>query len=392
MPLTLPFAGVDRRTAWVRVILLSACLAGLLASAPGWRNSRTFPLLPIAPGFPILPAPWDACLFGTMLLALALASWFYRAAITCFLLAGLFAFCEDQNRGQPWFYMYWVMLGLTLLPAPASIAACRWAISVAYIWSGIQKCQPAFFHSVPAWFIAPATHWHLPAAVIHLLRWSIASAPFVELGIGVALWLPRLRWAAIGAAVVVHLTALLFLGSLGHNYNVVVWPWNLAMVALVLVLFALPPEASIKRTIAELRPSKPTLAILAPFTLLPLLSYVGWWDSYFSFTLYANNQAKADIFVTEAFSQRLPSGIHAHVHKLRLAYNPQIQGPYVFDFQAWGVQELHVPPVFEPRSFRSIFNFLRRYSVEPGDLRMIIAPRSGPLIFCQGDGEWPLGP
>jgi hypothetical protein len=125
---------------------------------------------------------------------------------------------------------------------------------------------------------------------------------------------------------------------------------------------------------------------------LPLLSYVGWWDSYFSFTLYAGNQAKADIFVTEAFSQRLPSGIHAHVHKLRLAYNPQIQGPYVFDFQAWGVQELHVPPVFEPRSFRSIFNFLRRYSVEPGDLRMIIAPRSGPLIFCQGDGEWPLGP
>src|ERR1035441_4919789 len=131
-----------------------------------------------------------------MLLALALASWFYRTAITCFLLAGLFAFCEDQNRGQPWFYMYWVMLGLTLLPAPASIAACRWAISVAYIWSGIQKCQPAFFHSVPAWFIAPATHWHLPAAVIHLLRWSIASAPFVELGIGVALWLPQCHWAA----------------------------------------------------------------------------------------------------------------------------------------------------------------------------------------------------
>ena len=103
MPLTLPFAGVDRRTVWVRVVLLSACLVGLLASALVWRNSRTFPLLPIAPGFPILPAPWDACLLGILLLALVLACWFYHAAITCFLLAGLFAFCEDQNRGQPWF-------------------------------------------------------------------------------------------------------------------------------------------------------------------------------------------------------------------------------------------------------------------------------------------------
>ena len=392
MPLTLPFAGLDRRTACVRAILLSACLAGLLASAPVWRNARTFPLLPIAPGFPILPAPWDACLFATMLLALVLAGWFYRAAITFFLLAGLFAFCQDQNRGQPWFYMYWVMLGLTLLPAPASIAACRWAVSVAYLWSGVQKCQPAFFHTVPAWFTAPATHWHLPSAVIDLLRWSVASAPFVELGIGVALWMPRLRWAAIGAAAVVHLTALLFLGPLGYNYDVVVWPWNLAMLGLVIVLFAMAPEARIRRTLADLRASKPALTIVALFSLLPLLSYVGWWDSYFSFTLYADNQAKADIFVTEAFSKRLPPGMRAHVHQLRQAYDPQIQGPCVFDFQTWGFHELHVPPMFEPRSFRSIFKFLRAYSGDPADLRMIIAPRAGPLVLYQGDRQQRLVP
>jgi hypothetical protein len=392
MPLTLPFAGVDRRTALVRAILQSACLVGLLASAPVWRNWRTFPMLPIAPGFPILPAPWDSCLFGSMLLALVLACWFYRAAITFLLIAGLFAFCEDQNRGQPWFYLYWVMLGLTLLPAPAAMAACRWTVSVAYIWSGVQKCQPAFFHGVPAWFVAPATQWHLPAAVIHLLRWSVASAPCVELGIGVALWLPRFRWAAIGAAAVVHLTALLFLGPLGYNYDVVVWPWNLAMLGLVIALFAIPPAARITRTLADLRPSKPGLATLALVSFLPLLSYFGWWDSYFSFTLYAGNQAKADIFVTEAFSKRLPPGMRAHVHQVRQAYNPQIQGPYVFDFLTWGFQELHVPPIVEPRSFRSIFNFLRTYSVDPNDLRMIVGPRAGPTVFYQGDRHWPLTP
>jgi len=390
MSLTLPFAGVDRRTACVRAILLSACLAGLLASAPVWRNARTFPLLPIAAGFPILPARWEFCLFGTMLLAPVLAGWFYRAAIAFFLLAGLYAFCEDQNRGQPWFYLYWVMLGLTLLSAPASIAACRWAISVAYIWSGVQKCQPAFFHTVPAWFIAPATHWHLPAPVIELLRWGVAAAPFVELGIGVALWLPQLRWTAVGAAAILHLTALLFLGPLGYNYDVVVWPWNLAMIGLVFVLFALPPEARLTRTFAELRPSKSARTILALISLLPLLSYLGWWDSYFSFTLYAGNQAKADIFVTEAFRKRLPPGMRAYVHQVRQAYDPRIQGPYVFDFQTWGFHELHVPPLFEPRSFRSIFNFLRAYSADPGDLHMIICPRAGSPVFYQGDRHWRL--
>ena len=120
--------------------------------------------------------------------------------------------------------------------------------------------------------------------------------------------------------------------------------------------------------------------------------YVGWWDSYFSFTLYANNQAKADIFVTEAFSKRLPPGMRAHVHQLRQAYDPQIQGPYVFDFQTWGFNELHVPPMFEPRGFRSIFKFLRAYSSDPGDLRMIIAPRAGPLVLYQGDRQRPLVP
>jgi len=91
---------------------------------------------------------------------------------------------------------------------------------------------------VPAWFVAPATRWHLPTGLIEVMRWTIASAPVVELAIGLALWVPSLRRAAIAAAVVLHLAALLFLGPLGYNYNWVVWPWNLAMIGLVWALFA----------------------------------------------------------------------------------------------------------------------------------------------------------
>lgn len=424
----LPFSGVDRRTAWVRATLLSACFLGLLASAPVWLNSRNYPLFPIAPWFPILPSPWDKCLFGAMLLALVLAIWFYRTAGIFFLSATLFAFCEDQNRGQPWLYMYCVMLLLTLLPAPASIAACRVAISVAYIWSGIQKCNPRFFQVVPEWFVAPAAHWHLPSAAIELLRLSVASAPFLELAIGLALWSCRLRRVAIGAVVALHLAALLFLGPTGHDYNWVVWPWNLAMISLVCALFgagafwqkhrsepalAVSPKkeagaerpkrsptsgrggnknplsaksgAILKQTFDELRRSKPALVIVALYSLLPILSFRGSWDSYFSFSLYSENQAVANVFVTRDFGDGLPPHMRPYVQPFTPDYDPEHQGPYVFAFQAWCYEELHVPPIPEPRNFRFIFTFLRAYSKKPNDLRMIVGPRAGPVIFYQGD-------
>src|SRR5262245_48612220 len=205
----IPFHGVDRRSAFLRATLLISCLFGVIASRPLWLNSRSFPLLPIIPAFPIIHTPWDQILFWAMAGSLVLALWFYRWAVGFFLVAALFAFCQDQNRGQPWFYMYWVMLALTLLPGAAAIAACRFAVSAVYIWGGIQKCNAKFFQIEPARFVAPAANWHLPAFAIDFLRLAVASAPLVEIAIGLALWAPKLRRIAIGAVLLVHLSALL---------------------------------------------------------------------------------------------------------------------------------------------------------------------------------------
>jgi hypothetical protein len=390
VPIPLPFDGLDRRTAWLRATLLSACFLGMTASSTLWLNSRSFPLLPIARWFPVIPTPWDKLFFGILLLTLVVACWFYRPAIRFFLVASLFAYCEDQNRGQPWFYMYWVMLGLTLLPDRVALAACRWALSATYVWSGIQKCHGKFFLVVPGWLVSPATNWHWPMVVIEGLRGLVASAPVTEIVIGIALWMPRLRWLAISAAVMVHLLALLFLGPLGHNYNWVVWPWNLVMIALVFVLFATPSVPPLRSAWIDLRRSKPAWVVVLLFCLLPVLSYRGWWDSYFSFTLYSEHEAKADMFVSEAFAQRLPPRMQAHAHRVRVAYDPVLQGPYVFDYQNWGFQELGTPPIVEPRSYRSIFRYLRTFATNDDELRMLVAPRAGPMVFCQGDSERPL--
>lgn len=392
MPLPLPFAGVDRRTAWLRATILTSSLLGLLSCVPLWSNTRLYPLFPIAPWIPILPAPWDAVWFGLMLSALVLAAWFYRTAVTVFLAATLYAYCEDQTRGQPWLYLYWMLLLFTLFPASVSIAACRGAMSVAYIWSGVQKINPRFFKIEPAWFVQPASNWHLPATAIDLLRWSIAGAPFIEFAIGVGLWISPLRRPAIVAVIMVHAMALLFLGPLGHNYNFVVWPWNLAMIALVLVLFMGTRDVSFLQAFAQLRQSRIALGILLLYSLLPALSFVGWWDSYFSFALYAENSATANIFITPAFVERLPPPLKSQVLGFSANYDPDHQGPLLFTFQLWCRKDLGVPFNAEPRIFHAMFLYLRRYAQQPEDLRMIIGQRAGPVIFYQGDERQYLAP
>ena len=411
------FPNADRRTIWLRVTLLTATFLGLIASMPVWFNTRTFPLLPIVSGFPILPAPLDKCLYALMLASLVSAVWFYRQAVIVFLATSFFAYCSDQNRGQPWLYMYWVLLLLSLFPAPSALAACRCAVSVIYIWCGIQKFNSRFFVVTPEWFVAPAANWHLPQVTIDLLKLSVKSAPFIELAIGLLLWFPKLRRAAFIAVILTHAFALLFLGPLGHNYNWVVWPWNLAMIALVLGLFAreklfekqtpatveasklklddrskkahkttpAPTFASFSGTFSDLRRSRPALCIIALFALLPVLSYSGRWDSYFSFSLYSENLAVANIFVSESFRDNLPPHLKNYAQKFPQAYDPQHQGPYTFSFTAWAYEELHIPPISEPRNFVNVYRTLLPYAKHPGDLRMIIGPRSGPVVFHEGN-------
>jgi len=378
----------------VRGTLLLATLLGLTASMPVWLNTRTFPLLPIFSSLPILPPPFDKILFGTMLLALIAAAWFYRVGVVIFLAASFLAYCGDQNRGQPWLYMYWVMLLLTLLPGPAARAACRCALATVYLWGGIQKCNALFFKQVPGWFVSPAANWHLPPLVLDALRWAASTAPFLEIAIAIGLWFAPSRRLTLAAIVALHLFALLFLGPLGHNFNLVVWPWNLAMIALAIELFpagktAAPENPSFSRTWTALRRSKPALAILLPFSLLPILSYVGKWDSAFSFALYSESNANANFFVTQAFADRLPPADRIYLVPYP-QYEPQHQGPFMFHVAPWASDEIHVPPISEPRNFRSIYNALRKYANQPEDLRMIVGERGGRVMFYQGDQSWPL--
>jgi hypothetical protein len=129
------------------------------------------------------------------------------------------------------------------------------------------------------------------------------------------------------------------------------------------------------------------LVLTGLFCLLPTLSFKGKWDSGFSFSLYSENQAVANLFVTPAFAERLPEPLKKHIQPFPGQFDPLHQGPLLFAFQAWCYEELHVPPLPEPRTYRALFQHLRAYAPTDADARMIIGTRGGPVLFLEGEVE-----
>ena len=350
----------------------------MLISAPLWKNTRFFPLLPVSERFPILSPPLDQWLFIGLLLIMALSLRFYRVCISVFLLGILFLSLEDLNRCQPWVYIYWVMMLLTMLPEQVAIPGCRLALSAVYFWAGVQKFNSLFFHEVAPFFAAPLAQW-LPVWAVNGAQWSIAAAPVIEIFIAGGLWIPTCRRVAILAACLLHATGLLLLGPLGNQFNAVVWPWNVAMVLLILILFqgADDSPAGISSLVRDPRAT----VLLALFCLLPVLSYWGKWDSYLSFRLYSGNTARGSIFVSERVPQQLPSKLNEYMSPADFPEDHPLHGSLMFDFRNWGEVELGVPPIPEPRSYRAIANYLAALGANPGEVLLIIQRSGGSVEY-----------
>ena len=139
------------------------CGLGMLSCYRLWLTARQFPLIPVAEWFPNPPPPWDRLLFAGLLLSLILALRFHRTGVVLFLVGAAFLMLGDQNRLQPWFYLYLILLLLTLFPPKTALSGCRVALSAVYIWSGIHKLNPQFFQEIVPWFAAPAEKWFGPS-------------------------------------------------------------------------------------------------------------------------------------------------------------------------------------------------------------------------------------
>ena len=123
---------------------------------------------------------------------------------------------------------------------------------------------------------------------------------------------------------------------------------------------------------------------MALFTLLPALSFFGYWDSYLSFSLYTGRLTKADIYISETVKNRLPAPVLEFVVPTPPPYNRDLQGPYVVLTELWADRILRVPPLPESRGYLGVAKYLTQFAPDPAEVRMVLIPRVGRTLFYTG--------
>jgi hypothetical protein len=354
------------------VAVAAGLAAGVLFAPRLFLASRSYPRAPVLEDWPLLAAPLDLVVLGALLAALggvALAPrprWWAAAATLLALLLAV----EDQSRWQPWFFQYVAMLAALALARDSAdrLAAWRAVLVGLYLWSGIQKLNATFMAHLFPWLLEPLGAV-LPAALHRVLLGGWMAVPLLEILIGLGLLVPRLRNAAVAGAIAIHVVVLGLLGPLGHASNVVVWPWNVAMAALAVLLFWNDREPA-RHLVVPRRPAHAVAVVL--FGILPALSFAGHWDAYLSGALYSGNIKAGALAVSDEVLARLPEPARPHVTRNRAGAN-------VLDVWEWSMGELAVPSYPEDRVFHALGRDLCRLAAAPTDVVVVVFGRPGML-------------
>ncbi len=323
-------------------------------------------LYPRAPIVPLAEAPLAAEVALLLLVVTGLVlGWMERsrsrAAIGVALIALAMLVAADQSRLQPWVYEYALLLAVLGSAASSSdgqytaLKVCRSLLVALYFWGAVQKMNVSFVtRTWPEFVGIPARH----ALWLQSVGWA---PPLVELGIALTLASRRLRRVGVAGAVLLHVTNIALLLMSGENS--VVWVWNAAMAASVIVLFAGEDPPMPKASGRRLRLRE--VVVLGLAWVMPALSFLGFWDSYLSAALYSGNTLQGVIVIPQASITTLPKVINRNTW--------QQTAPAFIDLNRWSYDELNVPAYPAERVLRLVaLRACRAYLPAPGGTLLLL--------------------
>ncbi|HSK99741.1 MAG TPA: hypothetical protein VK869_05340 [Rubrobacteraceae bacterium] len=320
------------RLAWLERAIVVSLVVGLLLSAKLWVSTRAYPLVPLLGFVPPLPYPLDYLLFALFTASLIGILIFRERLAGALAVAGLalavLLVLQDQGRLQPWFYQYSFMLGavglsrLAQFPTESALNACRVIVASTYLWSGLQKAHVNFADSVYPWLIEPLASY-LPSWAASPLENGAYAVPVIEVAIGLGLLARPLRLLAVVGAILMHAFILFTIGPWGHDWNLVVWPWNLAMVAFVLILFWRAPDNPSFIAVVKPGGSAFRAAVLVLFAFMPALNFFGLWDSYLSASLYSGSIEEGYVYATGSPSAPPVRIIYTAMEEMNVSAYPE---------------------------------------------------------------------
>jgi uncharacterized membrane protein YphA (DoxX/SURF4 family) len=334
---------------WVVRIIFSALCVQLLICFRLWIPClRAFPMIP---AFKWLPILWgnipDIILYIVMLIACIalIIRPFLRKALLCFVCAYLLLLIEDIDRLQPWLYLYLLMVSSLLLcsrnKTVSTLFLCRLILCSVYFWSGLQKLNIQYAENVFPWlvdFTGGKTYLQLHTTYAYLCA-------FLECSMGIMLWIKRLRKFACYSVFAMHLFILFTLGPLVHNWNIVIWPWNIAFGLLVYLLFfrSKPVVINLSKITMPAKIHIVSIALLA--SIMPCLGLIDKWDHFLSYGFYSGMPAEPEFYLPASERSLLPaSSIHSQ-------YLSDTKKTCYVQIDIWAMDEMNVPLYPEERIY-----------------------------------------
>lgn len=323
---------------------------------------RSFPRAPVLSSLTLRP---DFLISGALIAVLVLVtitSHRRRYLVASVVLTAVLVLL-DQTRLQPWVYQYAIVLALlsfaSIANQQAVVAANQLVIATLYFWSGLHKLSWSFVYEVaPRLF--DLSGLSLSPGALTIIALTIAV---FETLIGIGLLVRRTRRIAVVLACLMH-TIILFTLIFSH-INTAVWPWNLAMIAITFILFW-RNEDSLFEYLRWRRDYLPTAVLIC--SVLPALSFMGWWDLYLSGALYSGKSSVGVMRISEGLRERLPAKARELTFKTG-------RGELMLPFYEWSVADLNVPPYPEGRVYRQIARDLCKLDIDTQVNALIIKGR-----------------
>ena len=236
-------------------------------------------------------------------------------------------------------YQLSVMLFALFLATTAKLKvrmnALRIIIICIYWWSGIQKLNIYFVEDTFPWFLEPIG---LDQFVKEYKIIAFLVAIF-ESVIGVGLIFKMSRKVAAVSGICMHLLILLMLSPFGHNWNHVVWPWNIGMILFLYFLFFKNEKPIFKDFFEKAKPSVIISFIGILFGVMPLFNFFNAWDEQLSFKMYSGVSPEGIFYFQDSPAHCIPAKVkEQYVHVTPSAELKKI----ILD--DWIFFELKVPP------------------------------------------------
>jgi hypothetical protein len=249
-----------------------------------------------------------------------------------------------------------------------TVSLLQLTVASLYFWSGLQKLNFTFTNE-----IFPALLASLPWLPRPTIGVGIGAA-LTEALIGCGLLYSRTRNLCVWLAVAMHGIVLALL--IARGYNSVVWIWNFALMLVVLILFWRSDVSFFRGSgMQRSRGFKSKIATLITLaaSLLPLLSFLGWWDMYLSGALYSGNTPVAVIKVDRDVRGQLPATAKEQLFQVAST------GEEMLPLLEWSMADLNVPLYPEVRVYQHVAREICKLATNKNDVELIVKTR--PEIF-----------